>query len=217
MQDLESMVFQLDDLIVIADKVIDEDWSDDNPRGNRLARIACNRLEAAINRIAPTGTLYVARLDEWQNEVLEMKFEDVYSIAVALRDDLKAGWVGSVVELVHADTYDDYLLMASYLIESGYKDAAAVIVGTSLEVHVRSLCARHGVEVTLPKGSPKKADVMNADLKKAGAYNDLQQKSVTAWFGLHNKAAHGDYDDYDERDVLHLIQGVRDFILKYPA
>ncbi|QCW79128.1 hypothetical protein EQG64_22590 [Streptomyces sp. S6] len=216
MEDVRELAAQLDELIVIAEKVIDGDWENE-PKANRQARISCNRLEAAIDRIAPPDTIYTAQLDEFRSELLEEKFDEVYSLAVALRDDLKAGWVESFVELVHANTYDNYLSMAVGLLQSGYKDAAAVITATSLEVHIRALCLRSGVKIQLPNGTPKKADVMNAELRKAGVYNDLQQKSVTAWLGLRNKAAHGEWDAYDDRDVRALTQGVRDFILKYPA
>ncbi len=58
---------------------------------------------------------------------------------------------------------------------------------------------------------------MNADLRKTDVYNDLQQKQVTYLTGLRNKAAHGDHEAYDARDVRSLIQSVRDFMLKYPA
>ena len=44
---------------------------------------------------------------------------------------------------------------------------------------------------------PKKTDRMNSELTKAEAYSKLDQKSVTAWLDLRNKAAHGKYDEYD--------------------
>ncbi|WP_234373997.1 hypothetical protein [Streptomyces scabiei] len=118
--------------------------------------------------------------------------------------------------MVHADTYSDYLEMADALLAKGYKDAAAVITGTSLEVHVRALCVKNGV-TTAVAGKPKKADTMNADLKKAGVYDGLQQKQITAWMDLRNKAAHGDYDDYDDTQVRLFIDGVQAFLMKYPA
>ncbi|MFC8829023.1 hypothetical protein ACFT9I_27160 [Streptomyces sp. NPDC057137] len=138
------------------------------------------------------------------------------TVALGLRDDLAVGWVESVVELVHADTYRDYLEMAEGLLAKGYKDAAAVITGTSLEVHVRALCVKNGV-TTAVAGRPKKADTMNADLTKAGAYDGLQQKKVTYWMGLRNKAAHGNYADYDKDEVRQFIDGVQSFMMKYPA
>ena len=48
-------------------------------------------------------------------------------------------------------------------------------------------------------------------------YNKLEQKTVTAWLGLRNSAAHGKYDDYDDRQVASFIQGLRDFMIRHPA
>ena len=62
-----------------------------------------------------------------------------------------------------------------------------------------------------------KADVLNADLVKNGTYNKLQQKQITAWFGLRNEAAHGNYQAYKKEEVDLMLKGVRQFILQNPA
>ena len=36
-------------------------------------------------------------------------------------------------ELIHASVFADFLQMADYLVDSGYKDAGAVIAGSTLE------------------------------------------------------------------------------------
>ncbi|MFF5891244.1 hypothetical protein ACFY72_21055 [Streptomyces globisporus] len=181
-------------------------------------QLAVNRLEAAIDRIALPGSTYVRQLDIVRSAFHSSNKAYVVSqIAQALRDDLDAGWTSSVVELVHADTHSDYLEMAESLLDAKYKDPAAVIAGTALEVHVRALCVKHGVAVERPDGSPKKADTMNADLKKEGVYGTLQQKQLTAWMDLRNKAAHGNWPEYDQHQVRLLVDGVRAFMLKYPA
>jgi len=64
---------------------------------------------------------------------------------------------------------------------------------------------------------PKKADAINSELAKQGVYNKLEQKSVTAWLDLRNKAAHGKHGEYKENQVKQLIIGVRDFIVRNPA
>ena len=64
---------------------------------------------------------------------------------------------------------------------------------------------------------PKKADQMNSDLAAFPAYGKLDQKNVTAWLDLRNKAAHGDYGAYSADQVALLSQGVRDFITRNPA
>ena len=76
-----------------------------------------------------------------------------------------------MVEPAHADTYAGYLEMAEALLGQGYKDAAAVIAGTSLEVHLRALGTKHGLGLQTPNGGPKKMDAVNAELKAAGVYN----------------------------------------------
>lgn len=122
-----------------------------------------------------------------------------------------------MAELAHADTYAGYLEMAEGLSGQNYKDPAAVIAGTSLEVHLKSLATKHDLSVKLPSGAPKKTGALNDELKAAGVYNGLEHKQVTAWLAIRNLAAHGDYDDYDAADVKALIIGVRDFAAKYPA
>ena len=119
--------------------------------------------------------------------------------------------------LVHADQFSDFLEMAEGLQTGGYKDAAAVIAGSTLEQHLRNLAIQAGIESQKPDGAPKKADALNAELSAAGIYNKLEQKSVTASLDLRNSAAHGKYDAYDVRQVAALIQGLRDFIARHPA
>ena len=124
--------------------------------------------------------------------------------------------LSSVRELLHAETFADFLEMADHLLSEGYKDAAAVIAGSSLEVHLRNLAAKHNLAVEL-NGKPKKADQINSDLASASAYLKLDQKNVTAWLDLRNKAAHGHYGDYSSTKVSHLVSQIRDFMVRIPA
>jgi hypothetical protein len=144
----------------------------------------------------------------------------IRGILESLRFDVANGYWETATELAHAEVFADFLDMARYLNTEGYKDAAAVIVGSSLEAHLRQLCGKWGVgvEVQSAKGlTPKKADLMNADLAKTDAYGKLDQKSITAWLDLRNDAAHGHYDKYTAEQVALLISGVRDFMTRCPA
>ena len=178
------------------------------------------RLSAAIDRLSIPGSVYARDLeDERRTQYLgySSQLEGLVSLATALRDDIAAGWMVSVVAMAHADTYADYLEMAEGLSSQGYKDAAAVIAGTSLEVQLKALAVKHSVNPQAPKGGPKTMDAMNAELKTAGVYNALEHKQVTAWLAVRNSAAHGNYDVYDAAAVRALIIGVRDFAAKFPA
>ncbi|HEY5489449.1 MAG TPA: hypothetical protein VIK00_06380, partial [Candidatus Limnocylindrales bacterium] len=71
--------------------------------------------------------------------------------------------------------------MADHLANQGYKDAAAVIAGSSLEAHLRQLAQAAGLATDAADGHPKKADALNSELAKAGAYGKLDQKAITSW------------------------------------
>jgi hypothetical protein len=58
---------------------------------------------------------------------------------------------------------------------------------------------------------------MNDDLVKAGVYDKLEQKNVTAWLDLRNKAAHGEYSKYDKRHVEDLSRSVKNFLTRFRA
>jgi hypothetical protein len=137
------------------------------------------------------------------------------SIIKVIREEIQAGWLQSTRALIAADLFADFLEMADYLLSEKYKDAAAVMVGSVLEEHLRFLCDNRGIAINARRGGklePNKADFLNAELAKAGAYNKLDQKQITAWLDLRNKAAHGHYGEYDQGQVQNMMDGVRNFL-----
>ena len=176
------------------------------------------RCIAAIERVAGRTSVYyeqaLAILEinthPWQHLCKQI------GVAKALLSDVKNDYLKSLEEIIHGNVFGDYLEMADHLVSLGYKDAAAVIAGSTLEAHLRQMCLKHGV-ATAASGNPKKADAINAELAKAAAYTKLDQKNVTAWLGLRNNAAHGNYSAYDNNQIVLLISSIRDFISRNPA
>ena len=174
---------------------------------------------AAIDRIAGRSSEYYVSADGYRcssdsnsHDNLAMVIGAAKSLLLAMRN----GYLKRREELIHADVFNDFLEMSEYLLSTGYKDAAAVTIGSVLEVHLKKLATKHSILTEL-SGKAKKADTINSDLVKAGAYNKLEQKSVTAWLGIRNYAAHGEYDEYDKQQVELMLSGVRGFMNKYPA
>jgi hypothetical protein len=132
----------------------------------------------------------------------------------AMQADYSAGYLLSLTQLVHADVFSDFLEMADYLLNEGFKDPAAVLAGGVLESRLRNLCDVGGLSHTDANGVPKKADLLNSELAKSQAYSKLDQKSITAWLDLRNKAAHGHYDGYTAPQVALMVQGIRDFLTR---
>jgi len=105
--------------------------------------------------------------------------------------------------------------MAEYLLTEGFKDPAAVMAGSVLEEHLRQLCIKNSIPIESIKDGkpiPKKADLINSQLASANIYNKLDQKSITSWLDLRNKAAHGQYSEYTKEQVVFMLQGITNFI-----
>lgn len=183
----------------------------------------CTQLYATIERVAPRGSRYMKNAQALFDRGLlnASAIELAEGILIALRDDYAAGYLQRVEELIHADMFSDFLDRADYFLKGGYKDPAAVIAGSVLEEHLRKLCVKNNIPVivTSPKGDqPKKADTMNADLARdETVYSKIEQKAVTAWLALRNAAAHGEYSKYTEQEIVLMVRGIRDFLLRHPA
>ena len=180
-----------------------------------LAVLMCE----TINRLGPPNSQYV---ESMKALVKKYSIENagviphIVGILRALRTAYDAGYLENVTQLIHADIFTDFIEMADHLLFEGYKDPAAVITGSTLEEHLRQLCANNGI-ATEAAGKPKKADSLNAELAAQSVYSKLDQKSITAWLDLRNKAAHGKYGDYSKEQVDLQIRGVRDFMARVPA
>jgi hypothetical protein len=139
-------------------------------------------------------------------------------ILKSLKEDIEQGWIRTYKQLVSAEIFSDFLEMGEYLLIEGYKDPAAVIIGSTLEENLRQLCLVNSINLTIEKDGksiPKRADLLNTELQKNGVYNVLEQKSITAWLDLRNKAAHGKYNEYANDQVRQMFQGVKSFITRY--
>lgn len=178
------------------------------------------RTVTIVERLAPINSSYSQTLKN-----ILPRYEFVYAeridpyvgVLMALRNDYASGYLHKITELIQADIFADFLEMADHLLEQGYKDPAAVIVGSVLEEHLRKLCDKNSIAVLQADGRPKKADTLNTELAGANVYSKLDQKNVTAWLAIRNSAAHGKYTEYTKEQVALLIQSVRDFITRNPA
>jgi hypothetical protein len=127
------------------------------------------------------------------------------AIVAAAKDDYEGGYLNTIRNLIQADVFDTELEQADELMAAGYHVAAAVIAGVVLETTLRQMCKDSDIE-------PSKLDKMNSDLAKAGAFNRLVQKQITAWAAIRNSAAHGNADQFKGDDVAAMIRDVKRFV-----
>jgi len=140
---------------------------------------------------------------------------EVIGALESLKYELENGLLSDIHKLLQSDIFSDFLEMGEYLLKEGYKDPAAVIIGSVLEDTLRKLCESNGIEVINAKGKLLTIDPLNTELVKAEVYNKLVQKQITSWADLRNNAAHGHYEKYDDKQVEMMLLFVQSFCADY--
>ena len=138
-------------------------------------------------------------------------FNQSFGVLKAAKDDYEHGYLFDTRTLIEAEVFDEFLEQAEELFKKNYYQAAAVIAGCVLEDGLRKLGQRK-----IPSfPTDKTIDPMNVELAKAGIYNALWQKKIMALADLRNKAAHGKWTEFTEKDVEDMIRDVRRFMEDY--
>ncbi len=109
---------------------------------------------------------------DFDSKVKDAKLFDAkssFGILNAIQSEIVGGWLNTMTGLISADIFSDFLDMAEHLLSEGYKDAAAVMIGSTLEEHLRQLCKANGIEIESEKNGkmiPKSSDLLNVGLAK---------------------------------------------------
>lgn len=206
---LQQLDFAIDQYKLVTEK--------DTLKHSYFCTIALN----AVYRISGKDSIYFKQIDKYKEDKSFMYYDTrakaIVGVLMALKEDIKNGFLETLKENIKGELFSDFLEMANVLLNDGYKDAAAVIGGGVLESHLRQLCIKFVINTLDANGKAKKADTLNSELAKESAYNLLDQKSITAWLDLRNKAAHARYGEYTKDQVLLMLQGIGNFIARCPA
>ncbi len=143
-----------------------------------------------------------------QRHMLGGDVDKCAGIFKAAKEDFLGGYLVRFHSLIEAEVLNDGLEQAEEFIKAGYKDAACIVAGVVLETAIKDLCNRNNILLA-------KLDTMNGELAKAGIYNKSMQKQITAWAGLRNDAAHGNWPAYTKEQVALMVAGVNAFIADY--
>ncbi|MCB9149813.1 MAG: hypothetical protein H6641_13745 [Caldilineaceae bacterium] len=168
-----------------------------------------------IERVFGRDSSYFESFRESTRDGTLQDLDSGMGILNAIRSEIEGDWLCTVKGVITAEVFADFVEMAEHLLDAGYQDPAAVMCGGVLEEHLRQLCIKNGIEVVKgDKKVPHKADTLNAELAKNEVYSKLDQKSVTAWLDLRNKAAHGHYGEYTEDQVRNMLNAVTEFMAR---
>ncbi len=129
----------------------------------------------------------------------------------ALKEEIESGLLVSVQTLALSEVFSDFLEMAEHLLESGYKDPTASLIGAVLENGLQKLAEKNNI----PLKPRDDISALNTKLADKKIYTRLTQSQIQAWKKLRDNAAHGKFAEYDEKDVKAFLDGTRAFLVKH--
>lgn len=121
-------------------------------------------------------------------------------------NDLQGGFLARQDQLVAGVVFDSVLEQARHLLNSGFKDPAAILGRVVIEDCLRRLCRAEG----LPDSA--KAASLNDSLRDKGRYGKPQWRLVQLWLDVGNAAAHGQFSEYDPATVGRMIDDIERFV-----
>jgi hypothetical protein len=123
----------------------------------------------------------------------------------------------SVERQAQIDVVSDFLGQAQALLDNNNVHPAAptVLIGASLEEFLRNWLEERGTSLG---GKKPSLDAYAKTLREADLITKQDLKDITSWAGLRNHAAHGEWDEVnDKRRVSLMLEGVNLFMRKYTS
>ena len=165
-----------------------------------------------LSNLLGPDSVYVQKFDTQVDDAYPGHVSRGKGILKAAREDIEGGYLKKIEALVSADIFSDFLDMAEYLLDEGYKDPAASLIGAVLENGLRKICTNRGITVK----STEKISTLNQKLANGNVYNRLTQRKLEVWNTVRNNADHGYFNQYTAQDVKDMHKGVREFLEQHP-
>ncbi len=159
--------------------------------------------------LGPTDTYTDAFTTETRPQARSSRDKGI-AILTNLRADVESGYMSSYYLGIAGEVLADLLDLGSWSLAEGSKEAAAILIGSGLEVGMRRIAAAHDVDLSKARG----IDNINDALKDAGVYGPLRRSQVDSWRVLRNHAVHGEHEAYSDKDVSAMLDGVRTFLVE---
>ena len=171
------------------------------------------RLLSRLRGVIGKDHFYYHELEELIAKNTESGMRAVRGTLRSLLQDIQDDELANLELRLSDELFDDYLEQAESLHQANLKDAAAMVAGATLEQSVRKLA-----ELKAPHlDHDASFNTVNQNLREEGVYNKSTWKQLDAWYAVRTDAAHGNFDEYEIREVGRMISGIRDFLASHFA
>src|SRR5215213_11165047 len=138
---LVDLIRRADELVEQAEKLLQTTYTSefgDHVDRRQFAGFRVAVLSFLINCFGREHPYY-AEFDAKVTSSAPYDVERGEGILRAAHEELAGGWIHSTRGIVSAEVFSDFMEMGDHLLTEGYKDPAAVMIGSVLEEHLRQL------------------------------------------------------------------------------
>ena len=211
---IDRVIIRLDALIAMGEEVIGTLrkregyaglWADE--REFRQWRTSC----LAFLKTLPSEYIYSGEFESCCTRNFQDDVNEGVAVLRAAKEDIDGGYLQKVEVLVSASVFSDFLEMAEHLLDNGYKDPAASLIGAVLEDGMRRICGNNDLSVK----SDDNISSLNQKIADKGVYNRLKQREIEVWNKLRDYADHGHFEEYQSDNMKDMLGGVQKFLSDY--
>lgn len=175
--------------------------------------------QQCISQYAPAGSTWAraAGMQATGGSTIPDMVVHLLGVLKGLENAYQSGEFESFEEMVHAESFGDLISQSKVLLKGDFRLAAAVLVGAALEGHLRDIALKHGVSVDGGDNKPRAMSALNAELRRAGAYDKTKEGEILAWIHIRNDAAHNkpEFKNRTRAEIARMAEGVREFIAEF--
>lgn len=164
-----------------------------------------------IDRICDANSVYrnsIPDKDTWTDFNIRGKVVETLSIMKSLREETEYGLITNIENLISKDILISINDEASALLDAGYKDASAIYCRVMLESGIKKMCDNNDINYN----QNIKLNTLINTLKSNKVLNTIEWRQVLAWVDIGNAAAHGEFDKYDNEEVVLMLKGISKFM-----
>jgi hypothetical protein len=176
-----------------------------------------------LDNVIPSNSIHRATVDNFgslKNQKDHLEFG--ISFLKSIRDDFENGYLDNLYLEIEAELSVDYMSQANALLKAGISGKyeyvpAAVLSGAILEKALRTLCNH----LTPPEpiinknAKPLMLTALIENLKKRNVFNEIVAKQLRTWAGIRNSAAHGEFEEFNKKQVESMVTGIESFLAQY--
>jgi len=206
--EVEKVLERLDSLIEMGQRVLETPTSDRGWVDTGLAQQWRTSSLTFLSATLSSGHVHYREFEERCKWSQRHEAKRGLAILKAVREDIAGGYLQKFEALVSAEVFSDFLDMAEHLLDNGYKDPTASLVGAVLENELRRMCRDNDI----PVKDDDNIGSLNQKLFQKPVYGKPQMRQISIWQAIRDSADHGKFEDYNAESVKNMLEGVRNFL-----